>query len=893
MKYFGFCLMAVLAMTACKKEKHFITDKTYRETVESDFQGKKQLLADAPGDLFAIFDSPLTTEEREAMQFLYAYAPLVDLCWYGGKFLLENVRLSLKVREEMPWGKTIPEPVFRHFVLPVRGHNESLDSARQVFYRELKERVSRCKSMEEAALEVNHWCHEKAVYRPTNARTCGPLTMTTTAYGRCGEESVFALAALRSVGIPARQVYTPRWAHCDDNHAWVEVWVDGEWKYLGACEPEPRLNIAWFTAPVRRGLYMEARVFGKYESDEETVAVNANLTHVNVTANYTDTKKITVRVQDTDRRPVAGATVQYKIYNYGEYYPAVTLTAGEKGESSLTVGKGDWIIWAYAGDRYGFGKLDAAKTDSLIVILDQGKGEEYRFCYTIVPPVAKEYQALTPDGERAVNDRRFMHEDSLRNAYIGTFMSEPEAHGKAVRWGYEAGMFYKWIKAARGNYPEILRFLEAEKDSDPLRKKTATDILDVLPEKDLQDITLAVLQDHLEGALAYAGQPRYPEYRLSGIAYPVLFKTCILNPRVKNEFLTPYRTALSEYLKKEGITTPASLLEAMMKISVNDSVNTINVVTPPIGVLRAMVTDTRSKELFFVAACRTMGIAARLNPADGKPEYHTGKGWIPAVFLPRQAAVSKGSLMIRNHPGGVKDPVYYTNFTVSKLENGKAHLIDLGSNAEVDMGGGMNYGTIFRHPVELEEGNYILVTGNRKSDGSVLSGIRSFSVKAGRLTEVEMQVEEIVEKPEILGRMKTDLSYIPESGGKRCRLQLPQRGYTALALIAADQEPTNHLLRDMSGMKPDFEAKRVPVTFLFAASRHLEKFSRQDFRPLPGNLTIGADDRGEAAQYLSEALALKTLDLPLLVVLNAKGEIVFLSQGYRVGLGNQMIRFLE
>lgn len=99
--------------------------------------------------------------------------------------------------------------------------------------------------MEKAALEVNHWCHEHVIYKPTNARTRSPLATMLTAYGRCGEESIFTLAALRAVGIPARQIYTPRWAHCDDNHAWIEVWVDGEWKYLGACEPEPRLNIAW------------------------------------------------------------------------------------------------------------------------------------------------------------------------------------------------------------------------------------------------------------------------------------------------------------------------------------------------------------------------------------------------------------------------------------------------------------------------------------------------------------------------------------------------------------------------------------------------------------------------------------------------------------------------
>ena len=32
----------------------------------------------------------------------------------------------------------------------------------------------------------------------------------------------------------SRQVYTPRWAHTDDNHAWVEAWVNGKWYFLGA-----------------------------------------------------------------------------------------------------------------------------------------------------------------------------------------------------------------------------------------------------------------------------------------------------------------------------------------------------------------------------------------------------------------------------------------------------------------------------------------------------------------------------------------------------------------------------------------------------------------------------------------------------------------------------------
>jgi transglutaminase-like putative cysteine protease len=103
-------------------------------------------------------------------------------------------------------------------------NNEQLDSARVVFYKELKDRVKSL-SLYDAILEVNHWCHEKAVYMPSDARTSSPLATVSTAYGRCGEESTLLVAALRSVGIPARQVYTPRWAHTDDNHAWVSLYL--------------------------------------------------------------------------------------------------------------------------------------------------------------------------------------------------------------------------------------------------------------------------------------------------------------------------------------------------------------------------------------------------------------------------------------------------------------------------------------------------------------------------------------------------------------------------------------------------------------------------------------------------------------------------------------------
>ena len=151
----------------------------------------------------------VTNQEKAALEFLYAYMPLADMTDYPIEFYLENVRATFEAREQMPWGKKVPELMFKHFVLPLRVNNEALDKSRPVFFKELKERVAGM-SMEEAILEVNHWCHEHVTYQPSDSRTLSPLACMNTAIGRCGEESTFTVAALRSIGIPARQVYTPR-----------------------------------------------------------------------------------------------------------------------------------------------------------------------------------------------------------------------------------------------------------------------------------------------------------------------------------------------------------------------------------------------------------------------------------------------------------------------------------------------------------------------------------------------------------------------------------------------------------------------------------------------------------------------------------------------------------
>ena len=54
---------------------------------------------------FNVFSQEMSTEEREAMTFLYAYMTPGDITDYPGEFYLKNVRLAFGTRESMPWGQ--------------------------------------------------------------------------------------------------------------------------------------------------------------------------------------------------------------------------------------------------------------------------------------------------------------------------------------------------------------------------------------------------------------------------------------------------------------------------------------------------------------------------------------------------------------------------------------------------------------------------------------------------------------------------------------------------------------------------------------------------------------------------------------------------------------------
>ena len=113
-----------LSLTA-NAQGQFISDTNYRNTVENIFKERVKTVGKT---FYNTQKENLTADEQEALKFLYAYMPLADVTDYPTSFFADNVRMSFKARKEMPWGKNVPELLFRHFVVPIRVNNEALDT---------------------------------------------------------------------------------------------------------------------------------------------------------------------------------------------------------------------------------------------------------------------------------------------------------------------------------------------------------------------------------------------------------------------------------------------------------------------------------------------------------------------------------------------------------------------------------------------------------------------------------------------------------------------------------------------------------------------------------------------------------------------------------------------
>jgi len=301
-----------------------------------------------------------------------------------------------------------------------------------------------------------------------------------------------------------------------------------------------------------------------------------------------------------------------------------------------------------------------------------------------------------------------------------------------------------------------------------------------------------------------------------------------------------------------------------------------------------------------------MGWPARIDGVTGKVQYYKGKAWHDVTFeaSAHKATAQQGTLRLSYKDNGIIDnPKYYYQFTLSKF--GKDGSLDLLSYDEGDNGleQGTSWAKTFKDGAPMDAGHYLLVSGSRLASGSVLVNVKTLSISAGKTTDEALVMRRDTTAVAVLGSFNSEnlYGYLGEAESltktsditaaqpqERSLLSTTGRGYYILGILGAGEEPTNHALKDIIAEREVFEHWGRSLVLLFKDETSRSRYRSEDFQGLPKGTVFGIDATGKILDELRTSMKLRSGDLPVFVIADTFNRVVFISQGYTIGLGRQL-----
>lgn len=815
-------------------------------------------------------------DEAICMKFLYAYMHPCDIVSYEVDVIAAYVKATLEMYKNIPYAKQVPPEIFFTYVLYVRVNNEDLDQSRKWIYDQLAERVKDKKSMTEAALEVNYWCYEKATYIPSDERTLGPIGMCSSAKGRCGEESTLAVSAMRSVGIPARQCYVPRWAHCDDNHAWVEVWTDGEWHYLGACEPEPVLDKGWFTAAASKAMLVHAKAYSDLESSNEIAYKTPLYALMNVTERYAKCDKLTVKVTNNGKA-LKDVTVAFSLVNYSELFPLYREKTKEDGTVSFMTGKGDLYVYAVYEGKYLGKKVDMRKEQSVTLEMEKGiipeKIEDVlKESFELKPPMESMPKAASAQMKHE-HERRLSECEEIRAAYEETFVQE---EGEKSWSGYYA--------KARGNHEEIRKFEQMTEFADEDKRL----VLDTLRKKDFIDTTANALASYLRASLPY--KEKFPLEA---------YQKYLLSVRAGNEKLTGNREKIAKLVSDKKLFDNSEPLTAKQvweyvtkRLETVADYGTGNWPAEADGCIKCGIITNASKRVVFVQICRAMGIMARINPVTGKAEaVYADNDVISFEAMEKEETTDEIKtvqipLTLVNNSDRKME--YFLHMTIAKFED--------------DVYRTQNYEELSLEPQQkttlmLTPGAYRVITTQRQIDGAVSCIATSFVMDKERTIELEQAPAQISQKcmcEELSDTTVQPVTAKAEVDGNPLSIKSLYEGKKSVLIFAEPgKEPTEHLFQEILECKEAYKKGGYRLIIGLQNTAALKNETLQRVLASGLNLTTVLCNDDEYLYHLHEVMNVGDERLPYALAVNREGKGLFAFANYNIRTAWTLMEILD
>lgn len=801
----------------------------------------------------------------EALYYLYAFMPLSDIGDYKVETFLDFARQGAFLFNEGEFKGAANEEMFAEYVLGARINNEDIVENRKIFYDRVKSLI-KGKTMKEAVIDINYWCSSKVTYRSTDGRTANPITVYNNTYGRCGEESTFGVSVFRSVGIPARQVYVPLWSHCDDNHAWVEVWCDGKWYFLGACEPEDELNQGWFLNASKRAMMVHARCYDPELEKDVNEGVGIPVA-VNALSTYAPTREIFVKVMNEAGEPFAGTKVYYKVINYsmpGEI--AVTCT-DEEGVTRLKTGRGSLLISAYENGNYGEVLVDTAEDIQITLVLSPDGYKKTEGSFIMRAPSLVNSAKVENKAKSEASDAR-KKEEAEKRAYKEASLFDREAAERTIKrfkGKDEEILSFALLKSCE-NQRELQKFISEKRE---IPDKWKVGLIDSLTQKDYQDTEAETLFNHC----LYTDEKLFDKYPRE------IFYKYILCPRVDFEMIRPYRKFLSERFEGAKVSNideiRALFNEVDAKLKEKPEYEYSSLISSAYGAFSIGYASEKSKRVIFIQLLRSLGVPSRLNPNDRRMEVYLDDGFIA---IEEEKESPKGSLKL-DFEAGVNWS-YYDNFSLLVYSEGdfKPLYLDM---EDIKKDGGV---------LKLNAGTYRLITSNRLPNGNIFAKSVTTEVKEGESTRLPVTLYEAGISDMLSDYPIRNIVFEDEKKDKTSIEEITKDNNAIFIWLSARAEPTEHILNELHDKKDLFNKLKTKVCLVVKSEEELKDANIGRIIGELSNKVILFESFDTEAGKLARELYLEPGLYPLICVVDKAGKGVYGTAGYNVGTADMLLK---
>ena len=693
--------------------------------------------------------SKLDENEKTYLKFLYAYLPTSDIATYDPELFAENVQTTIAAIQVFKYCIKVPEEIILNYVIQNRVSDENLEKNRAYFYEALRSRVFG-KNAREAALEINYWTLEKLELRPKYdiGRTLGAIALTKSGFGGYNELTVFLVTALRSVGIPARKIYVPKWSQSD--FVWVEAYIEGRWQYLSPCEPKENLNSGSGGDAAKNSVFVASHVFSPIISSEDEVINLKPFCHdVNRVAFYA-TQYCLLKIKIINAPPNASLSARITLTRDAMFRDAIKMFLEAEREVCFNIAKGAFLLRVSDGYLYMQKALDLRgdlyNNDELII--DFSEARKYLTGETVILSADSDYKDLKDlylyEGEEleaqeyeesAKHKARVINANEARE-YAGfrLIIDNFDDVGLCKRF-YRHLDITEILRNARGNVNEILKFLKTDLLREELdvnvgkllmhrgSRKARCLLLRYLDPKDLLDITASTLA----GVLFHA-------YRYHNNFYEKIFAKYVLNPRIASEPIGVCGKVVWDEVHngninlKKAVLNPIYIWEWINK-NISDAENEFvsshsgrTLLASAEGALRHKKGEEQTRKILFVAIARVFGIPARINSSSNLPEIWQGGAFVTAIKGQEEFEEKKRFLKIECN----EVLIYGQNYGLAQLKAGMYESVKFDKDVKPEF--------------ELSSGHYCcLVSAYNEETRETLTKI--YFIELDNVSEFYLRVE--------------------------------------------------------------------------------------------------------------------------------------------------------